>query len=58
MTIIFGRPVMARIPSTERIHKARRIEATSRKGRGNIPMAQLITRSINKNLIERFKYSF
>jgi len=45
-TIIFGRPEMAKIPSTERIHKINSIEAITWKGRGKIPIAQAITASI------------
>ena len=45
-TIIFESPAMARIPSTERTHRAKSTEAIIRNGLGKMPIAQLITANI------------
>ncbi len=46
ITIILGL-IKVRIPNTDRIQKKSNIEATVCKGRGKIPIAQLITKSIS-----------
>ena len=46
ITIIFG-PITLKIPSTAKIHKSSKTEAIACKGRGKMPIAQPITKSIS-----------